>query len=170
MIFLTVGTHEPFDRLVQAVDEWCAATPDHPKVFGQITARADQTRLPKNFEFLERLTPVEFGERFDSADLIVSHAGMGTIISALQAGKPVVVMPRRGHLGETRNDHQYATANKLAGRPGIHVAEDETRLASTINTALSQMSDANAPQISEFADTGFTSSLRKFIFASETRR
>ncbi|MHA6262885.1 glycosyltransferase [Arenibacterium sp. CAU 1754] len=170
MIFLTVGTHEPFDRLVQAVDDWCAATPGHPEVFGQITARADQNRLPRHFEYVERLTPVEFGARFARASLIVSHAGMGTIISALQAGKPIVVMPRRGHLGETRNDHQFATANKLAGRPGIHVAQDETRLVETIDAALSQISDANAPQISEFADAGFTSALREFIFASETRR
>ena len=167
MIFLTVGTHEPFDRLVKAADAWCNDTENHPKVFGQITDRADPDAHPKNFEWVERLTPAEFADRFAQAKLIVSHAGMGTIISALQAGKPIVVMPRRGHLGETRNDHQFATASKLAGRPGIHVAEDETHLKSCIDAALGRLGDANAPQISEFAETGFTSALREFIFATK---
>lgn len=167
MIFLTVGTHEPFDRLVNAMDAWCAANPGHPPVFGQITAPTETAYRPKHFEWVDRLTPTEFAARFAQASLVVSHAGMGTIISALQAGKPVVVMPRRGHLGETRNDHQYATANQLATRPGICVAVDESQLANCINRSLACLSDANAPQISEFADVGFTSALRDFIFASQ---
>lgn len=167
MIFLTVGTHEPFDRLVQAMDKWCAAQPSPPEVFGQITAPTETAYRPQHFDWVDRLTPTEFAQRFAEASLIVSHAGMGTIISAMQSGKPVVVMPRRGHLGETRNDHQYATANQLANRPGICVAEDESHLADCIQRALSRNSDANAPQISEFADTGFTSALRTFIFASQ---
>ncbi|MFK7751192.1 MAG: glycosyltransferase [Sedimentitalea sp.] len=167
MIFLTVGTHEPFDRLVQAMDNWCGTVSDHPDVFGQITTPTETAYRPKNFEWTDRLTPTEFSKRFSQAALIVSHAGMGTIISALQVGKPVVVMPRRGHLGETRNDHQFATANQLANRAGICVAEDETQLATCINQARARVSDANAPQISEFADPLFTSALRDFIFATQ---
>jgi UDP-N-acetylglucosamine transferase subunit ALG13 len=167
MIFLTVGTHEPFDRLVRAVDDWSGATPDTPEVFGQITDPAAGGYRPEHMTWVARLTPTEFASRFDQAALIVSHAGMGTIISALQAGKPVVVMPRRGHLNETRNDHQYATAKRLVGRPGIYVADDEDSIADTINLALSQLRDANAPQISEFADAGFTSALREFILQSQ---
>jgi len=167
MIFLTVGTHEPFDRLVQAMDKWCEAHPDHPPVFGQITAPIETAYRPQHFKWVDRLTPTEFADQFARASLIVSHAGMGTIISALQLGKPVVVMPRRGHLGETRNDHQFATANQLATRPGICVAVDEGQLGHCINRTLAHLTDANAPQISEFADNRFTSALRDFILASQ---
>ncbi len=163
MIFLTVGTHEPFERLVRAMDDWCDERARSSEVFGQITTPKDGSYTPKHFEWVARLTPTEFSARFGEADLIVSHAGMGTIISALQGGKPIVVLPRRGHLGETRNDHQYATARKLAGRPGIHVAEDETQFAEILDAALSGLDDANTQTISEFADAGFTSALRRFI-------
>jgi len=165
MIFLTVGTHEPFQRLVRAIDDWCGATDVAPDVFGQITVPKAGAYEPRNFEWVARLTPLEFADRFAQADLIVSHAGMGTIISALQAGKPIVVLPRRGHLGETRNDHQYATAKKLAGRAGIFVADDETHIAEVMESAMSRIDSANGPVISEFANPDFTSALRKFILA-----
>ena len=45
---------------------------------------------------------------------IVAHAGMGTILTALEIGKPLLVMPRRAALGEHRNDHQLATARRFA--------------------------------------------------------
>lgn len=165
MIFLTVGTHEPFERLVKAMDAWCKTSKGTNKVFGQITAPKDGDYIPSHFEWVARLTPTEFAERFAQASLIVSHAGMGTIISALQAGKPIVVLPRRGHLGETRNDHQFATAKKLAGRPGIHVAEDETRLSKTLDAALSRIEDAQNPAIPDYAEAAFTTALRTFILA-----
>ena len=41
MIFLTIGSHEPFDRLVRYVDEWCAERGRDDAVFGQITKRAE---------------------------------------------------------------------------------------------------------------------------------
>ena len=54
---------------------------------------------------------------------------MGSIITALEVGKPIVILPRREHLNETRNDHQLASANQFSSRPGIIVALDETQLA-----------------------------------------
>jgi UDP-N-acetylglucosamine transferase subunit ALG13 len=47
---------------------------------------------------------------------------MGTIISALTIAKPIVIVPRQVKYHEHRNDHQMATAEQLAGRPGIYVA------------------------------------------------
>ena len=61
----------------------------------------------------------------DSADAIIGHAGIGTIITALQLAKPLLVMPRQGALRETRNDHQLATARRFCNFPSVHVAQDE---------------------------------------------
>ena len=166
MIFLTIGTQGPFDRLVRAVDHWCEQNNKTGDVFGQI-AQPKPGAAPKNFEWVDRLDPVEFNARFAAADLIVSHAGMGTIISALQAGKQVVVMPRRVHLGEHRNDHQFATVGQMAKRPGVHVAIDETELGERIDDAIAAANAPNAQQLNEFADPDFTTALRNLIVSKD---
>ena len=86
MIFVTVGAQMPFDRLVQAVDEWAGAR-SRSDVFAQIGSEGIP---PSNIEFTRFLEAAEFKRRIREADVVISHAGMGTILSALEAG-------RRGH-------------------------------------------------------------------------
>ncbi len=70
------------------------------------------------------------------ADVVIAHAGMGSIISAAEFGKPMVLLPRRGSLRETRNDHQIATAKWLRSKPGIFVADSEDELPTVLARAL----------------------------------
>lgn len=162
MIFLTIGTHEPFDRLVRAVDQWCG---DHPEaeLFGQITDPGAAGYRPQHFPWVARLTPADYSDRFAQATLIVSHAGMGSIITALTSGKPIVILPRRGHLRETRNDHQFATARRFAGKPGIHVAETEAELPAALDRARAAAGTGGGTPISEFAEPELTRALRAFV-------
>jgi len=60
--------------------------------------------------------------------MILAHAGMGTILTAVDLGKPILVMPRRADQGEHRNDHQLATARQLQDVLGLCVAWDEDEL------------------------------------------
>lgn len=159
MIFLTVGSHEPFDRLVRGVDAWCGARRNRCEVFGQITGRAHY--VPKHFRTVPHLSPAEFAERFRQASCIVSHAGMGTIINALVAGKPIAVMPRRGHLRETRNDHQYATVRRLKGRAGLLVTETEEDLPMVLDRLLELRSEGE--RVSRYADAALIDTLRETI-------
>ena len=131
MIFVTVGSSMAFDRLVHAVDEW-AGLRGRTDVFAQVGQSEYQ---PKNIRVVQFLDPPGFRELVRSASLIVAHAGMGSIITALEIGKPIVVMPRREHLGETRSDHQVATTKHFEHRPNIIVAHDETELPSKIDQA-----------------------------------
>ena len=108
-IFIVVGTQEPFDRMIKAIDEWAAMHPEH-FIFAQVSKSKYQ---PKAFKFTDFITPELFDLRFNEADLIISHAGMGTIISALANGKPIIVMPRLAANHEHRNDHQLATAKSF---------------------------------------------------------
>lgn len=109
MIFVVVGTQEPFDRLIRAVDQWAGDT-GYKEIFGQIS-RAEY--LPTNFSYTDFIEPEQFIDKFSSADVIVGHAGMGTIIQALQFSKPIIVMPRLSSFHETRNDHQISTAKSF---------------------------------------------------------
>lgn len=163
MIFLTIGTHEPFDRLVRAVDDWCASRGTGAQVFGQITEPKPGAWRPQHFDWVARLSPKEYEQRFAATRLIVSHAGMGTILTALRYAKPVVIMPRRGHLHETRNDHQFTTVRMLGSRPGIHVADDEAQIGPVLDRVLAEDGTPQAAPIPALADSSFTDALRAFL-------
>ena len=166
MIFLTIGTHEPFDRLVRAVDEWCEAH-GRADVFGQITDRA--IYLPRHFEHVGQMAPAAYRDACERADFLIAHAGMGAIISALTLAKAIAVMPRRGHLGETRNDHQFATAAKLGTKPGIHVAETEAELPAVLDRLAVGADTAAAPEIGPFAEKRLIFALRSLIEQTDER-
>jgi UDP-N-acetylglucosamine transferase subunit ALG13 len=125
MIFVTVGAQMPFDRLIRAVDEW-AGTHQRDDVFAQIGQAEYQ---PRHMRFCQSMSPDEFHDTLEAADAIIAHAGMGSIISAVERQKPILVMPRRSDLGETRNDHQVATAKQFGALKLVEVAMDEHELA-----------------------------------------
>ena len=89
---------------------------------------------------------------------------MGSILSAGERGKPIVLLPRAGRLGEHRNDHQRDTAARFAGRPGIFVAEDEAGLPGRIAAARAAAAGGGLP-IGETAPAGFLGRLRAFVAA-----
>lgn len=123
MIFITVGEQLPFDRLIRTVDEWAGT--NNKEVFAQI-GRSDLK--PSHIEYKKFLTPQEFSDRLLKAELVIAHAGMGTIISALEKKKPILVMPRQAILGEVRNEHQSATARRFLALDCVSVAFDEFEL------------------------------------------
>jgi UDP-N-acetylglucosamine transferase subunit ALG13 len=121
MIFLTVGTVLPFDRLVRAVDEAVAAGIIQTPVFAQIGA----TRLrPRNMEYAAVLDKHDFDRKVAEAEYLISHAGMGSITTALERNKRLLVMPRRKKFREGVNDHQVATARQFGALGHVLVAYD----------------------------------------------
>jgi len=110
MIFLTVGTQFPFDRLVRAVDNIFDQDLIDEEVFAQI---GESSYKPRNFESVASLEKKVFDERFKKSTSVISHAGVGTITVALKNHKPLLVMPRMKRYKEHVNDHQVATAKKF---------------------------------------------------------
>lgn len=156
MIFVTVGTDLPFNRLVRVVDEWAGAN-RRSDVFAQI---GETDWRPAHITCSKFLQPPEFTRRFSEADIVVAHAGMGTILSALQFEKPILVMPRRASLGEQRNEHQLATARRLSELGKVNVAMDETEL----RAMLDRLGDLRPREkIGAYASDSLVSALREFI-------
>lgn len=146
MIFVTVGNMDPFDRLVRTVDDW-AADRDPDEVFVQI---GNGRYRPQHCRYVDFMSPIRFRETFAQADFVVSHAGMGTIITALEQAKPLVVMPKRASLGEQRNEHQLATVRRFRRSTRIRVAENEQELLEVLaDLAASSPSPADAIQQTE---------------------
>jgi UDP-N-acetylglucosamine transferase subunit ALG13 len=125
---------------VNAIDE-IAPQLGEP-IFGQV---GKSEIRPKNFGTTQFLKPDEFQEKFRSARVVVAHAGIGTILTAKQFCRPVVLMPRRATLGEHRNDHQLATVSQLGTIKGVYIAQNSSELL-----ALLKSSELTAP------DSGFS--------------
>ncbi len=158
-IFLTVGTQLSFERLTGGVDRWAAACATPPRIAAQ--AGPD----PNGYSHLEMesfVTPARFNELFAGADAVVGHAGMGTILTAMTLGKPLLIMPRKAVLGEQRNDHQLATAKHFEGRPGILVAWEESDLPERLDALVAM---AEAPPREAMASPWASESLLQFVRA-----
>jgi UDP-N-acetylglucosamine transferase subunit ALG13 len=148
MIFVTVGTQLAFDRLIVAMDEWAGKNPSE-EVFAQT---GPMSAKPSHMRSEEFIPPDKADELFRNADLVVSHAGMGSILTSLKYRKPIVIVPRKAELGEHRNDHQLATAKWLGDRPGLFVAWDTGELLAILDRraelqAGSGLSDYASPEL-----------------------
>lgn len=122
MIFLTVGTQFPFDRLVRAVDDAIETGVFEEEVFAQVGLSNYQ---PQNMRYVETLDKETFDSHFQKASFIIGHSGMGTITMALDYNKPLLVMPRLKKHGEIVNDHQVTIAKKFEELNHILVAYNE---------------------------------------------
>lgn len=120
MILVTVGLHgRPFERLVQAADEM-AQLVDEPVVIQRgVTQFTPQ--FAKYFDFADE---VRMGRCLTEARVVISHGGAGSILSALQIGKPLVVVPRLVRCDEHIDDHQSELAEALYGQGKAVVIED----------------------------------------------
>lgn len=156
MIFVTVGTQLSFDRLISIIDKWSISC-GH-----DVVAQVGGSKIIySNITAFQNVSPDEFNGYFKRADLIVAHAGMGSVITALSLGKPIIIFPRRAALFEHRNDHQLATAKWLKTHPGITVAFDEDELLLILSNNLAKKPSA----ISDCADEEFINNLRNYIWS-----
>ena len=104
MIFVTVGSQKfQFNRLLKKIDELIESGDIKEEVFAQIGV-SDYT--PKNYNYKDFVTQDEFKEYMDKADLIITHAGTGAIVTALKKNKKVIAIPRLSEYGEHVDNHQ----------------------------------------------------------------
>lgn len=140
MIFLTVGTQLPFDRLAKAVEDVARETEE--RIVGQIGVTAFR---PVAYEARADVPPVEFTELVSSARVLIAHAGVGTILAAMQHEKPLILMARRSALGEHRNDHQVHTCARMKETPGVYVVETADEIRRLLASDLSPMRNSGSP-------------------------
>jgi len=155
MIFATVGTQLPFDRLVDALRYVVDSEQVH--IFAQTINNNMRYNSIGTLECVETLCPSDYDQHFLSADVVISHAGIGSIISASRFQKPIILIPRRFDFGEHRNNHQLDTVEKFSNVPGIYVAENPFDLLSLIKSQLRSL------DIPSDKNSSLVSGLRKYI-------
>lgn len=123
MIFGAVGTNSwDFTRLIKELDEISGEIDE--KMIIQI---GNNNYKPKNAQFFEFIDKNEMEDIYEESRVIVSHAGIGIILSAIRHKKPIIVVPRMEKFGEHFDNHQIDTAKKLE-KEGITVAWDIEQL------------------------------------------
>ena len=150
----------PFDRLILALSAWAKKQSNSVEIFSQI---GDTDITPSLMRTASSLSPSAFRNAVQDAEIVVAHAGMGAVLTAMEFGKRLVVLPRLGALQETRNDHQVATANWLSQKPGVYVAMSESELGGAIDRARSE--PLGTKEISPFATPELIAALKTYILS-----
>lgn len=110
--FVGVGTHsQPFDRLLAMVDAAAEAGVLPPPVVAQTGPSSYAMRHGEARGFM---TAEEMDAAVRAARYVVSHAGSGTISTALGAGRRPLLLPRLRRYAEHFDDHQQEIVDKLA--------------------------------------------------------
>jgi UDP-N-acetylglucosamine transferase subunit ALG13 len=157
VIFVAVGTQFAFDRLIRYVDEW--ATQHAVAGIAQI---AGGEYLPQHLQWERFMTTAIFNQHLQAAELIISHAGMGNIITALESRKPIIVMNRQHALGEHRNDHQLDGLAWMGKLPGVYTATTQAELVALLERrhelqAAPLAADSRRQALVDFIDQAITS-------------
>ena len=118
-VVVTLGTMEDyaFPRLVERVH---ALLPAGAEVLWQLGC----TRMPGlAIETHESLPERALRQAIAAADLVIAHAGCGSALTAMEAGRMPLLVPRRAYRGENVDDHQVELAAELRGR-GLAVVRE----------------------------------------------
>ena len=107
MIFVTLGTHhDPFPRLIdglQALDRQ------------DLVVQHGHSPAPLHAANPVQFLPfVDLMEHIRTADVVVTHAGVGSILTCLRLGRTPLVVPRQSRFGEHVDDHQVELTRAMA--------------------------------------------------------
>ncbi len=156
MIFVTVGTQDkPFTRLLKAIDEAI----ERKEIVEDVVVQSGYTKYEsKNMQVLEYIPFDKFGEYLDKADVIITHGGVGSILSSVKKGKKVVAVARLSKFGEHTNDHQLQVIEKMSKQGYIINGNDLQDIGKAVE-------DAKKMQVKEYISNtdNFISELRKEI-------
>ena len=159
MIFVTVGNDfRSFDRLLRKMDEIA------PRIPAEVVIQKGYSRYhPENVTHFDFVPMSEAIEYIKKSELVVSHAGIGTIILCMQYGIPLLILPRRKSYREHMNDHQMEIARSLEERRSerIFVAYEADHLEEKILSILKQKI-VHAP-IQNMGRENLIRTIKKFI-------
>lgn len=143
--FVSVGNAtQPFHRLIAAVSRIASTLPQPVVVQHGNTPWPGVTGCNAK-PFVEM---GEFERLVMQAELLILHAGAGSVIHALRAGKIPVVMPRLEKYGEVVDDHQRELSHALAEAGKIIVAEEPDDLPRAVAEAMKRQKQ-NQPMVAE---------------------
>lgn len=112
MILVMLGTqNNSFHRLLEEIDKLVKKG----IINDEIIVQAGYTKYnSKNMKILGLMPKEELEKYQEKADLIITHGGVGSIISSIEKGKKVIAIPRLHEYQEHVNDHQIEIVEKYS--------------------------------------------------------
>ena len=104
MILVLLGTqNNSFHRLLEEVQK----NIENKKIKEEVIVQKGYTKFESQDMKMYTEIPIdELSKLIDQADLIITHGGVGSIISSIKKGKKVIAVPRLEKYKEHVNDHQ----------------------------------------------------------------
>ena len=131
MIFVTMGTQKfQMNRLVKAADELAEQISE--EVFVQ---KGWSDYVPKHCRYTDFMDVTDYNRQISECSVLVTHAGVGTIVYGINAGKPIVVVPRLNKYLEHVDDHQLQIAEAFSSKGCVLCCEEVDRLKEFIDKA-----------------------------------
>ena len=130
MILVTLGTqNNSFHRLLEEVQK----NIDNGKIKEEVVVQSGYTKFNSpNMKILDEVPQDEFAKLVDKADVIITHGGVGSIITAITKGKKVIAVPRLGKYNEHVNDHQIQIVETFSNQGFIKGIKDVSELKETL--------------------------------------
>lgn len=126
MIFATCGSsHFQFERMMRALD-------GVPR--SALHVQHGPAQPPPCAEAYPYLPFDDIVEKIAAADVVISHAGVGSILCAIRAGHTPIIFPRLKRYHETVDDHQAELAEALAARGTAVVAWSAAELVAAVES------------------------------------
>jgi UDP-N-acetylglucosamine transferase subunit ALG13 len=124
--FVTLGfERRPFERLLKAVDEGIVARIIPPATLVQRGHTPYTLRQCPSVPFLSY---AEMRAALGTAEIIIAHAGVGTLLQCLRLNKVPIIFPRSARKGEHVDDHQLIFARIMQEQKRALVALDGEQL------------------------------------------
>lgn len=112
MILVILGTQDkPFTRLLESLESQIS----EGKIQDEVVVQKGLTSFKSEHMKMFDLIPMdEFDQLLNEADLVITHAGVGSILGALMKRKRVIACAREAKYGEHTNDHQLEILAQFA--------------------------------------------------------
>lgn len=133
MILVTLGTNDKtFPRLLEALDKEI----EKGNIKDKVVIQAGSTKYEsKNMEIFDLIERDKFDKLMDECDLLITHGGVGSILTGLNKGKKVIAVPRLSKYKEHVNDHQLQIVENFSKHKYILAANDLNKLSKIIEKA-----------------------------------
>ena len=114
MILVTLGTQDkPFTRLLEEIDKQI----NKGNIKDKVVVQAGHTKYSSsNMEIFDLIDRDKFNELMKECDLLITHGGVGSILTGLKNNKKVIAVPRISKYGEHVNDHQVQIIENFSKR------------------------------------------------------
>lgn len=133
MIFVILGTQKfQLDRLLKTMDMYIEQNLIEEEVIAQI---GNSDYIPIHYAYERFLDKDKFEEYINSASLVITHSGVGSIISAINARKPIIVYPRLAKYKEHVDDHQLDIARAFEKKNFVLCCYEQDQLIDLIQVS-----------------------------------